>query len=88
MKLSIKGKEKSWKSESTETMMSDHMIRLLLFENQRVKIVKVEEITLETIVRHLNKAESVLITRKHINEETPVLNKDKEVCKPWYFTHI
>jgi len=72
-------------------MTSNHAIQLLLFKNdrnQRVKIVKIEDINLEKIIQHLNKGESILITSKHTNKEKPAFNEDKEISKPWYFTHI
>ena len=72
-------------------VMAEPTIQLLFFKkdgDQHVKIVEVEDISLEELIQDLNQGESILITRRRSNEEKPALNIGEEMSKPWYFTHI
>jgi len=87
----IKGKEKTWKSEFPETVTVETKIRLLFFKNngdKHVKIVKIKDVNLEELIQHLNQGGSILITRKQTNEIKSALSMDEEMSEPWYFTHI
>jgi hypothetical protein len=57
-------------------------------EDQSIKVEEVEEIDFRKIKKHLEKGESVFITRKRKQKLNTTLVAREDVAEPWYLSRI
>ncbi len=57
-------------------------------ENQSVEVEEVEEIDFNRVKKHLEKGESVFITRKRKQKLNMSLVAREDAAEPWYFSRI
>ena len=57
-------------------------------EDQSVEIEEVEEIDFVEVKKHIERGESVFITRKHREELDASLVAEENAAEYWYFSHI
>ena len=84
-------KRETWKSESSETVLSERTILLRLsrnFADQRLEMMEAEGASVERLRQHSDRGHAILVARKAAGKERTASDTAKETSRPWYFAHI